>query len=251
MDQQENYQRDQKLDGELQVEKSPVMVWLDNFWYHYKWHVIVISFFVAVLVLCLVQILDRPKYDVNFVVAGTYRMNSHEVTEYNEVVNRLLPEDYDGNGEKTVNIMAYQIFSEADVAEEVSKAEAQSEEFLINAKFNADELNNFTQYTMTGDCSVFLLSPYLYQMLASEERLQPISAIYEGKDLPAGVTEDGLGVYINQTHFYQYNPDVQVMPEDMILCVLKPLVWGNNSSEAAYAKDVAFFCGLVDYQVKE
>ena len=244
-------EREEKLDGELQVQKSPVLAWLDNFWYHYKWHTIITVFFVTVLTLCLVQLFDRPKYDVNFVMAGTYRLDNEQVADYHKVLSQLLPEDYDGDGEKSVNIMAYQIYSDADAAEEKSKAEAESQQYVFNVKFNNDEMNNFTQYTMTGDCSVYLLSPYLYKSLVSDERLLPMSELYTGKNLPTGVTEDGYGININQTHFYQYNPAAQAMPDDMILCILKPLVWGDSSKQENYDKEKAFFCAIADYQVKE
>ena len=250
-EQEVRYEREEKLDAEFQVQKSPVLAWLDNFWYHYKWHTIISVFFATVLVLCLVQLFDRPKYDVNFVIAGTYRMDNEQVADYSKEINQLVPEDYDGNGEKNVNIMAYQIYSDADAAEEKEKAEAESQQFILNVKFNSDEMNNFTQYTMTGECSVYLLSPYLYKNLLSEDRLLPISELYEGKTLPAGVTQDGYGISINQTHFYRYNPSVQVMPDDMILCILRPLVWGNSSKQEKYEKEKAFFCAIADYQVKE
>lgn len=243
--------QDDKLDAEFQVQKSPFLAWLDNFWYHYKWHTIVIVFFVTVLTLGVVQLFTRPSYDVNFVCAGTYRMNSEEHEKYAALLGSLLPEDYDGNGEKSVNIMAYQIYSDADVQEEMSKAEAESEKYFFNTKNNTDEFDNFSKYTMTGDCSVLLLSPHLYESLALEGRLLPVASLYEGRDLPAGVTKDGYGVAIAQTHFYQYHPEAQVLSEDMILCILQPLVWGGNSKDAAYARDKAFFCAMIDYQVKE
>lgn len=256
--QQEENVRDEKLDGDIQIQKSRFLSWLDNFWYHYKWHVIIGGFFAAVLLLGLFQFLDRPKYDVNFVVAGTYRMDSEQVEDYNKVLNQMLPEDFDGNGEKNVNIMAFQVYSDAELKEEISRAEAaaeaESEHFALDPQFSKyinDEMNNFTQYTMTGDCSAYLLTPHLYKSLVNENRLLPIAELYEGVELPEGVTEDGFGVYISQTHLYQYHPAMQVMPDDMILCFLRPLVWGSSSKEQNYANEKEFFTSLIDYQIKE
>ena len=79
----------------------------------------------------------------------------------------------------------------------------------------------------------------------------PISSLYEGRALPLGVTEDGCGVYISATDFYQYNPTAQILPDDMILCLLKPAIKGQSSKEENYAKEKAFFCAIADYQTKE
>ncbi len=248
---EKNAVSDEKLDAELQIQKSPVLAWLDNFWYHYKWHTIISVFFIAVIALCVAQAVSRPKYDMNFVVGCSYRMNSEEVADYAEVINRLLPEDYDGNGKKNVNIMAYQVYSDEEVQAEKEQAEAESQQYFFNTKYNTDEFNNFSQFTMTGECSVFLLSPHLYAYLSSADRLLSVATLYEGRELPQGMTEDGNGIYINRTDFYTYNPEVQVMPENMILCILKPMVWGGSSDEEAYARDKAFFAAIADFEVKE
>lgn len=244
-------QREDKLDAEFQVQKSPFLAWLDNFWYHYKWHVIVIVFFVSVIALCVGQFVSKPKYDTNFAIGSWYRMSEDQKSDYAEVINHLLPEDYDGNGSKNVNIMVYQIYSNEDVEEEKKIAEAESEKYFFNTKYNTDEFNNFSQFTMTGECSVFLISPHLYATLSSAERLLPMTELYKDRELPQGVTEDGNGIYISQTDFYNYHPAVQVMPDDMILCILKPMVWGGSSDEASYAKEKAFFCAIADFEVKE
>lgn len=243
--------REEKLEPELIVERSPVLAWLDNFWYHYKWHVIVGAFFVAVFIIAMAQMISRPKYDTAFLTAGTYRMNTEERADFEELLDDILPTDYDGNGEKNVNLIIYQIYSEAEYNEEVSIAEANSEQFAINGKYNSDEFNNFSQFTMTGECSVYLLSEYLFDTLRTGHRLRPVSDLYGEGELPAGLTEDGYGVRISDTDFYKYNPAAQALPDDMILCILEPTVWGGSSDSEKYARSEALFMAIADYQVKE
>ena len=55
--------------------------WLENFWYHYKWTVIVVAFFVAVAVVGIVQMVNRPQYDTSVCLASPYKMNKEELTE--------------------------------------------------------------------------------------------------------------------------------------------------------------------------
>lgn len=243
---------DGKLNAEFHYEQSPVLKWLDNFWYHYKWRTIIIAFFVLVAVVVIVQIINRPKYDVNLVCAGVYRMDANEHPAFEAAVEKFIPEDYDGDGERSANIIVYEIYSDEDYREAASEAEANSEEFALNAQYNASEQQNFSQYSMMGECYVFLVSEYLYGQLLQNERLCSVASLYENEPLPTGVTEDGYGIRIGETDFYRFTPDIQAMPDDMILCLLRKAEFKNSTSDIErYERYQAFFKSIADYRVEE
>lgn len=242
---------DDKLEAGSLVESSRVLRWLDNFWYHYKWPTVIALFVVVVAVVGIVQMVSRPAYDTAFLCAGPYRMNTEERAAFEELLADVCPEDYNRDGDKLINLVSYQIYSEEDYRKEAAAAEAVSEEFYLNTKFNSDELNNLTNFTMTGECSVYLLSPYLFDLLKTGNRLRPVSALYPDGELPVGVTDNGYGIRFAETDLYRYHPAAQVLPDDMILCILAPTVWGGSSDEDRYARSEALFCAMADYRVKE
>lgn len=239
------------------VAASPALRWLDNFWYHNKWTVIVVTFFVAVLLIGIVQMVGRPKYDTSVCLASPYKMNKEERAELEKLMTRICPEDFNGNGEKLINIVEYQIYSEEEYESEVDRYEAMTDEegnpdqFQINRKFNSDEYKNFSNFTMTGETSVYILSPYLYGILCDAERLKPLSEVYTDGTLPAGALPDGFGIALKDTDFYKYNPAAQVYPENAILCLHKPTISGRSKNEARYAEDMAFFKAIADFEVQE
>ena len=49
---------------------SPFLSWLENFWYHYKWHTIAALFVLLVTVVMIVNCARREKYDVYILYAG-------------------------------------------------------------------------------------------------------------------------------------------------------------------------------------
>ena len=67
-----------KLEAGDIVAASPALRWLDNFWYHNKWTVIVVTFFVAVLLIGIVQMVGRPKYDTSVCLASPYTMKDRK-----------------------------------------------------------------------------------------------------------------------------------------------------------------------------
>ena len=244
-----------KLEAGSVVDASPTLRKLDNFWYHHKWTVIIVSFFVAVALICVGQLVTRPKYDTSVCLASTYRMDKTQRAELEKVFIRICPEDFNGDGEKLVNLVEYQIYSEEEYLAEaesyaaVTDAEGETDAFQINRKHNSDEYKNFSNYTMTGETSVYILSPYLYENLRDTDRLMPLSEVY-GDSLPGGALSDGFGVALKDTDFYKYNPAAQIYPENAIICLHRPTLAGRSKKEARYAEDVAFFKAIVDFKIQ-
>lgn len=240
-----------KLEARNLTETSPALRWLDNFWYHYKWTLIVVVFFVSVAIVCIVQLVSRPKYDTSMVFAGHYRMNNEERADFEELLNRICPADFNDDGEKKVNLVVYQVYSEEEYRAEAESYEQESDHFAINNKYNVDEFKNFNQYSMTGETSVYVISPYLYDQLKVGKRLKPLSELYPNGQLPTGARDDGYGIDLAKTDFYTYNPAAQVIPDTAILCVLLPTISGGSSDADTYADELTFFRAIADYRVKE
>ena len=133
----------------------------------------------------------------------------------------------------------------------MTNEEGATDSFQINRQYNMNEYKNFSQYTMTGESSVYILSPYLYSILRDAHRLKPLSEVYPDGNLPEGALEDGFGIALKDTDFYKYNPAAQVLPDNVILCLHLPTVGGRSKNEARYAEDTAFFKAIADFEVKE
>ena len=57
-------QRKIKEQGGAIAVQNPVLKWLDNYWYHYKWHTIVVAFFIFVgIVGFLIDSIKKAKQD--------------------------------------------------------------------------------------------------------------------------------------------------------------------------------------------
>ncbi len=239
-----------KLEAASLTETSEAVRKLDNFWYHYKWTVIVVAFFVSVAVICTVQLLTRPKYDSSIVIATHYRMNSEEYARFEALVEQLLPEDFDENGKKNVNIVIYQFYSEAEIAAEEERLEAESDRFAINLQYNKSEYDGFNSYTLTGETSIYIISPALYERLAEGDRLLPLSELYPDGNLPVGARADGWGIDLKKTDFYKYNSAASVIPDTAILCFHRATINGHSSDAEVYEQEKIFFRAIADFKVE-
>ena len=245
---QENipYKHDDKLEAGSLTTNSRVLTWLDNFWYHYKWHTIIGGFFAIVLIVGLVQMLTRPSYDTMLVCAGGNTMTEEEKAALDELFCKLCPDDFNDDGEKRINLVMYQAYSDEELQKEKEQAEAESEHFVYDANHYAQEKKNFIFFTQTGEGAVCIVSPYLYENLSIEERLRELSTMYAYNEQPKGVTEDGKGVIWGETDLYIYYPAARTIPCDWIVCLLKPTI---NADENDYANSEELFRALVEYHV--
>ena len=239
---------------------SPALRKLDNFWYHNKWTVIIAAFFVTVAIICISQMVNRPSYDTSICLASTYRMNKEERADFEKLMARICPEDFNGNGEILINVAEYQIYSKEEIESEeawyesMTNEDGEGDQFQINRKFNSDEYNNFTRFVMSGETTVFIVSPYLYGNLKDGKRLKPLSELYPDGNLPTGALSDGFGVALKDTDFYKYNPAAQIYPENAIICLAQNKdkgLGGRSSNPELYAQDVAFFKAIVEFTVEE
>lgn len=246
---EERYGTERPQPAEI-VETSKVMKWLDNFWYHNKWTVIVVTFFLAVLIIGTVQMLSREKYDITLTYGGSYRMNNEERAAFESLLDSLCPEDYDGDGDKNVQYVIYEVYSEQEYMDAKEKAEEQGAQFVLNTKYNQEEFQRFGSFVMTGESSVYIVSPYLYGQLYNGERLKNLNEVYPSEK-PQGIIDDGCGVRLGDTDFYKYNPEAQVLSPDTVICLLSPTVWGKSHDDEMYARSVELFKSIVSFTVIE
>lgn len=86
---------------------------IQNFWYHYKWHSIVSIFLVAVVLVCTLQLCSKTEYDSYILYAGSKNIGrtaeDGDVAEIVTVISSLkrIAEDYDENGEISINFLNY------------------------------------------------------------------------------------------------------------------------------------------------
>lgn len=249
MNQNNSWQDEEKIEAEELEVKSPFVRWLDNFWYYHKWKVIIGGFFLAMFILLIVQTIGRVEPDAMFLCAGSYPMSKGECDALADAVSEYLPEDLNKDGKKRSDMRAYTIYSQEELKilrEDLSpedRAELEAAGYpaevieelrrsgyaTVSNNYVAQQLNEYSAYLTTGDSSLYLLSPYLYQMLVEGERLRPLSEVL-GEEYP----DDTYGVAFSQTALYRDHEELQDIPGYFYLCLAKSYVWGASGHENVY-----------------
>ncbi len=230
---------DEKLEGDSVsvVSKSKLLSKLDNFWYHYKWVVIIGAFFLVVLIVGIVQIFNRTAIDAAVTFAGPAYISPNQCAAIETELGKIIPEDYTGDGNKTVKFSNYTIYYESDLNGIDSTQ--------IDLSQNTTNKSNYDDYVSSGECSIYFVGSEFYKNFVAHERLQSMGDLF-GDELPEGMTADGYGVRLGDLPIYELDA-FKVMPADTYICLAKPYIYGESSKAGTYAEMIECFKAIVNF----
>lgn len=190
----------------------------ENIWYRHKWAIILGGIaLIMLLILCLTMCRTEKK-DINIMYVGPeYNVSNVENIDAMEEKLALICPDYDENGEVEVSIPSL-IYKSPD---QLDKYKEENPDFDMSAMLSANNeaLETFSAQIMSGELTVYLIDPYLYELQAKQACV-PISEIL-GYEADSELLYDEKAVYFSKTDFAQHYSEFDILPEDTLICVVK------------------------------
>jgi len=194
---------------------AKIKYWFQNYWYYYKWPVILIAFFAAVILFCVVQSESREKADAYILYTGPYFFEMGEKANLENTFSQIMKEDYDGDGKKTISIVDMPAFSADEIKEAVGTSEDMSL-MLKYAPYTYDEVSeSFSQQVFAGETVICLLDPHWFALLKENSGLVPLEEVLGYK--PEGMV-DAYGVTFSTLAFSEFFDVAGKLPEDTVIC---------------------------------
>ena len=234
------------------AERSRFLRWLENYWYHYKWHTIIALFFVFTFVVILVQCSSRETYDLTVTYAGPRILNTVEQDGFGSALEAVLPADYDGNGNKAVQLVTYGVYSEEELflaySSEGPDGTRVTDDFdYSNArKQNVDESTAFSTFVKTGESAILFVSPYVYEAYGLSTLAVPLAETF-GSEIPEGAADD-YAVRLKDTGFYAAYATVRELPDDTLILLMRRIVYGKTAKKAVYGQYEQTYRALLSYR---
>ncbi len=244
---------------EVEAEKQSFSKWLDNFWYHYKWHTIAVIFVLVVAIVCTVQLVNRSDYDAVIAYAGSKNVSKKaengDVAEIVTIQSSLkdVVYDVDENGEISISVEALFWLSsqeisalEAELAEKRENGETPEE---INYSLLTSNYTTVDNLMLSGEYFLWFMSDDLYNYINGKSdvnRFVDLSAMPEGDTAVEFYGEDTCAVYLKSTEFYKM-PGICNLPEDTLVVVRRLGVGNNKSTKQAYEAALDFAKEIINY----
>lgn len=207
-----------------------------NIWYHYKWHIIAALFFVAVVVVCTVQVANRRHVDYTVLYAGAEVVSANESATITDTLHKATKED------KSVKLISYYV-----------SLQAGSTQAAGYAKQNLDA---FDEEIKTGNAVILLLSGELYERVTEGNGGIISMAPYLPEVLPEGIEfyDDSCRAIRLSSLAIGGEAGLCDLPQDTWLCLRSAVslanVFKKEKAEEQHALYRAYLCDLI-YWTKE
>ena len=215
---------------------SKFLKWLDNYWYHYKWHTIIVSFFLIIGVISVVQLFNRTSYDAYIMYVGDETIPD---TQYQDIVDSLkkVSKDYNEDKEHNINFSKMSFISDED-HEMASTVNASTIQYLSNM--------------VVQPYYIYLMSPEVYDTYKDSGIFVPISEVVQG--VPAEWYYDDTAVCFDKTDYANSFAGVNDLGEDTLL-VLKIVPYSSSKSvtkaeKASYENHLDMLNNILSYRKK-
>ena len=183
--------------GGIAVKKSRFFTWLDNFWYHYKWHTLIAAFLIFTVTVCTVQMCQKESYDMHVLYAGghSFKRSSEDgdFPEYNKAKGTLKSfiSDYDDNGKVEFSLRDLFIPNQEDM-KGMSDAEFQ---------LAYNDRDSMKTLIVSGDYYLCFLSAEVYESFTRPEMLRNLTEfVSEGVSVDY-YNNSPYAIYLNSTNF--------------------------------------------------
>lgn len=219
--------------------------WLDNYWYHYKWHTLIVLFVVVVAVVCITQMFTKTEYDVQVLYGGPCEITPNEAHEVALALQLVMPADYNGDGEKNADVLHYMLMTDSQRKEYLAQAEEKGEPVVINGKNLQQNQEKFVTQLAAGDSVICFLDPVWYQTATEKNGFVPLSSVLG--ETPEGAY-DAYTVRLHDLPAAQYFDAFDVFPEDTLVAIRTQTVvnsfLSSDRREEAYRNQLDMFRAL-------
>lgn len=179
-----------------------VKQWLENFWYHYKWTVIIAAFFIIVAAVCISQMATKEHYDMYIRYVGDASISD---TQYQDIKRAFQKTGLDANedGETIVSFEQVAYISDPD-----------------NLMMN--EINSLAKETLSVLISqqyyIYLMDTAVYDIYKDSNAFERLDMIFN-EDI-SDIAYDEYAIHFSQTEFCKGAAGMEWVEDDVVM-VLK------------------------------
>jgi hypothetical protein len=217
---------------------------LSDFWFHHRGKVIIGVIILLIAILTVSQMIGKRNNDVMVLYSGSAYLSGEQQNDIQNLLTSLCQSAL-GNKKFLAGLTQYQVYSKEQIESLRAETFADGSHQFVNSEYNTENYENLYNYIMTGDTAILMLEPWLFHELRKNERLVPMSELFSS--VPPSVEAYGYGITLGDTAVYDAYGILQLLPENTVLCFLKPYVFGNTGKESKYTQMKEVFRGIVNY----
>ena len=254
MEKLENNESRPYVDPDEIKRPTSFRAWVENYWYHYKWHTIVALFIIIIGAVLVTQMVTKEKYDIKAIYSGPAQLDGGELEKISDAFSELLSDDINGDGK--INAITYGEYLLSPEQQKELEAEAKKQSiaenteyvFLYTAEDRNNALNNTNTLVATGEAIICLMDKYNYDILRNNNAFATLDEVL---GYTPEFARDEYSVYLKDTDFGKYFESAfELLPEDTIICIRqKVAVGGGRDYDEIYKGHTALFKKIFSFEL--
>ena len=225
-----------------------IISWFKNYFYYYKWYVLIGAFVLFVVVFCVVQCSAQDKYEVYMTYAGP-----DNIANQFEDIRSSVRSVYTTKDEK--NAGAISIRDIVWVNDELA-AQYIKDGIYYDASQNSDNVQLLFTEIASGNSFIYILDKQQYKKLKGDGVFEPLSDIFGDKQVECAIDE--YGIDFKSTAFAKYFDCYKEWKGDLVLCLrsdtlsesLINRLKGSKQFEKSFKLHRQIFTDSVEFEVK-
>ena len=191
--------------------------WLENFWYYYKWFILLGVVVITFITIATVQYFTKTEPDISIFYVGPSTVSDKQCEEMIKTAKERVS-DINGDGKIGVDLETLVLLSDFDLL-------SKGEEIQAMEKYQT-----YSNEILSGDGAILFLSEYFYNELAESGAL--VNLFEVSSEMP-GSAIDFYGLKLSKTKLYR-EEGFSSLPADTIVCLkFSPAVSGMTPEEKA------------------
>lgn len=226
---------------------------LENYWYHYKWHTLIVLFFVVFITIMAAQMCSKESDDIYVLYAGPVSVTSEQRIEIESAFSQLMPKDYDGDGKKSVDFLDILLMTD----EELRVAyENGYNAYYLNGSTMESNKESLTMQALAGDYVIFLIDEDWYGNLHNTSAFVTFDELSElGVSCDGAEKYDDCAYYLHSMPFAKFFSIFDIFPEDTLVCVRRlstaSTIKGETVAKEKYDRHIEYYGVLTSFALPE
>ncbi|MCL1793220.1 MAG: hypothetical protein FWG34_05065 [Oscillospiraceae bacterium] len=236
------------MDGEKKEVGDYLFDWkrkFDNFWYHYKFVLLIAVAVLAFVIFCVVQCASKIKGDVNIAYIGGTQFDSEMYGDLQRSLDEILGEDYNGDGQVHAEFMQFVYMTDIQMENARARGQPVNIEAIITAQ---------TQIELefaAGNIVIYFIDREIYKQYAKRGGL--FMALEDALGYVPEEAYDGYAVKLGSLQCWEYYLGLDNFPKETVIAIreLKVSEEDDEKIQELYRRNLAMFKRLMEFKYKD
>ena len=197
--------------------KMTPIQWVENFWYNYKWFVVLFLVVATFIGIATVQYFTKSEPDVSVLYVGSKNLSDADCKRIIASTESRIS-DWNEDGKIKVNLKNFVLLSDYGLLTQGQKTQVR------------EEYQEYSEEILSGDGAILLLDDYFFRELSQDGALVNLYEVYDV--LPPAAVSD-FGLRLGDTSLYREGGYAS-LPKDTVMCLkFSPVISGETAEERA------------------